>query len=84
MRNRQKVIQSLESVYREAYEGASAADDQSRMQALDFGFQRDQVLLEVLLDVRDSLTQLGQDETEEESSLLDKAKAIRKFTKLGR
>ena len=84
MRTREKVIQSLESLYREAYDGAKEHDDEANMRTLDFGFQRDQVILEVLLDVRDALNRLGQEEPAEEASLLDKAKAIRKFTKLGR
>ena len=83
MRNRDRVIQSLEGVYREAYEGAGSAGDESRMRALDFGFQRDQILLEVLLDVRDALTSLDPGEEKKDPSLLDRAKAVRKFTKLG-
>ena len=54
------------------------------MDQLEFGFQRDQVFLEVLLDVRDSLAGLRRDEAAaDEPSLLDKARAIRKFTRLG-
>ena len=83
MRNRERVIQSLEGVYREAFEGAGSAGDEDRMRTLDFGFQRDQILLEVLLDVRDALAALDQGEEKNDPSLLDKAKAVRKFTKLG-
>ena len=83
MRTRSRIIGSLEGVYREAFDKAAAGGDQSRMDALDFGFQRDQVLIEVLLDVRDGLAGLRPDDTPDESSLLDKARAIRKFTKLG-
>ena len=48
---------------------------------LDFEFQRDQVFLEVLLDLRDAV---GMDEEEEPKgkSLLEKAQAIRQLTKL--
>ena len=84
MRARDKVIHSLESVYREAFEDAQERGDEAQMKTLDFEFQRDQVMLEVLLDLRDALGVLDKAESEEESSLLDKAKAIRKFTKLGR
>ena len=84
MRARDKVIHSLESVYREAFEDAQERGDESQMKTLDFGFQRDQVMLEVLLDLRDALGVLDKAEGDEETSLLDKAKAIRKFTKLGR
>ncbi len=83
MRTRDDVIGSLEGVYREAFEKADGAGDQARMDALDFGFQRDQVLLEALLDVRDLLSRLREDGAPPEPSLLDKARAIRKFTRLG-
>lgn len=83
MRTRSTVIGSLEGVYREAYEKAGAAGDEDRMDALDFGFQRDQVTLEVLLDIRDLLLELRRAGDPEEPSLLDKARAIREFTRLG-
>ncbi len=83
MRARSRIIGSLESVYREAYQKADQAGDEARMRALDFGFQRDQVLLEAMLDVRDGLAGLRGEEPKAESSLLDKAMAIRRFTKLG-
>lgn len=83
MRSRTRIIGSLEGVYQEAFEKAAEAEDRARMDRLDFGFQRDQVFLEVLLDVRDSLAGLRRDEAADEPSLLDKARAIRKFTRLG-
>ncbi|MXX72766.1 MAG: hypothetical protein F4205_17565 [Gemmatimonadetes bacterium] len=83
MRARSRIISTLETVYREAYQKADRAGDEARMRALDFGFQRDQVMLEVMLDVRDALSGLRGEEPRAESSLLDKAMAIRKFTKLG-
>ncbi len=82
MRSRSKVVASLESVYREAFEQADASGDAARMEALDFRFQRDQVFLEVMLDIRDGVVEAGAKESEDEPSLLDRAKAIRKFTKL--
>lgn len=83
MRTRNDVIGSLEGVYREAFEKADGAGDQARMDALDFGFQRDQVMLEALLDVRDLLSEIRSDGAPPEPSLLDKARAIRRFTRLG-
>lgn len=85
MRPRSKVLASLEGVYREAFSEAEGAGDQKRMEALDFGFRRDQVMLEVMLDVRDGLAQEAKGEGEggrEESSLLDKVRTARKLTKL--
>lgn len=83
MRTRDDVIGSLERVYREAFDKAERAGDRARMDALDFGFQRDQVMLEALLDVRDLLSGIRSDGAPPEPSLLDKARAIRKFTRLG-
>lgn len=81
MRSRSQIVDSLEGVYREAYQKAESAGDAARMASLDLGFQRDQVLLEVLLDVRDGLGGLSGSESSDEPGLLDRAKAIRKFTK---
>lgn len=82
MRAKSRIIGSLEKVYTEAYEKAAAVDDRSRMDALDFGFQRDQIMLEVMLDLRDALSTLQEDAAPDEPSLLDRAKAIRDLAKL--
>ncbi len=55
-RPRDRVLQNLEAIYREAYDRAKAAGDQARMADLDAAYQREQLLLEVLLDIRDALT----------------------------
>ena len=87
MRPRAKIIRTLEAVYREAYERADRASDDARKESLDFGFQRDQVMLEAILDLRDALAAATPgaegEEAKPESSLIDKAMAIRKFTRLG-
>ncbi|MGH7671737.1 MAG: hypothetical protein ACREMC_02470 [Gemmatimonadales bacterium] len=54
-RARQQVLDNLDAVYREAYERAKAAKDERRMADLDAAYQREQLLLEVLLDIRDAL-----------------------------
>lgn len=54
-RPRDKILANLETVYREAYDRAKTAGDERRMLDLDAAFQREQLLLEVLLDIRDSL-----------------------------
>src|SRR5216684_3091579 len=54
-RSRDRVLGNLESIYREAYERAKAASDQVRMADIDAAYQREQLLLEVLLDIRDAL-----------------------------
>lgn len=54
-RPRDRILANLESIYREAYDRAKAANDQPRMADLDAVYQREQLLLEVLLDIRDTL-----------------------------
>lgn len=55
-RPRETILQNLESVYREAYDRAKKAGDERRMADLDAAYQREQLLLEVLLDIRDGLS----------------------------
>lgn len=54
-RPRQRILENLEAVYREAYDRAKTANDDRRMLDLDAAYQREQLLLEVLLDIRDAL-----------------------------
>ncbi len=55
VRPRERILANLEAIYREAYERAKAAGDHIRMADLDASYQREQLLLEVLLDVRDAV-----------------------------
>lgn len=79
MRSRERVLQSLENVFREAFAAAEKAGDADRMGELDMEYQRDQLRLEVLLDIRGLLTPEPEDTT---TSLLEKAQNIRKLTRL--
>ena len=54
-RQRQQILDNLDAVYREAYDRAKAAQDVRLMADLDAAYQREQLLLEVLLDIRDAL-----------------------------
>ena len=81
MRNRTRIIGNLESQYKDAFDQASEADDTDRMSQLDFEFQRDQLLFEVLLDIRDALVVPSNPEDPSES-LLDKAEKLRRLTRL--
>jgi hypothetical protein len=54
-RQRQHILDNLDAVYREAYARAEAAKDARLMADLDAAYQREQLLLEVLLDIRDAL-----------------------------
>lgn len=79
MRNRERVIQSLENVYRAAFVAAEEASDSAAMERLDLDYQRDQLHLEVLLDIRELLTPEQPDQT---TSLLEKAQQLRRLTRL--
>lgn len=80
MRSRSRVLQSLESVYREAFENARERDDRAEMARLDLEYQRDQLQLEVLLDLRELLS--AAEPEEKGPSLLERAQTLRKLTKL--
>ena len=89
MRSRNKVLASLESTYREAFERAKENEDANEMARLDLDFQRDQIHLEVLLDMRDllasTLVEPEKDERsliDEGSALIEKAGALRRMTRL--
>ncbi len=56
MRTRDQILANLESTYREQYDHARTENQARRMEELDAGYQRDQLMLEVLLDVRDLLS----------------------------
>ena len=55
MRSRDQILGNLESTYREQYDRARNENQPRRMEELDAGYQRDQLMLEILLDVRDLL-----------------------------
>lgn len=53
MRSRDRILANLESIYRETYDRAKEAGEGPRMADLDNAFMRDQLMLEILLDIRD-------------------------------
>jgi hypothetical protein len=86
VRSRKKILGSLESAYRTEFERAETSADEDRMSRLDFEFQRDQVLMEAVLDARDALVSLqeGREAADEppQTSLLEKAQTLRNLTRL--
>jgi len=89
VRERRKILASLESTYREAFEQAQERDDVGEMARLDLDFQRDQLHLEVLLDVRALLIsevrpseEEGASLLKEGSALIEKAGALRRIVRL--
>ncbi len=84
MRDRQRILGNLDDLYREAFGRAEGKEDEEAMARLDFEFQRDQLLLEVALDLRELLAALdsGKDGEGTTTSLLEKAQAIRRLARL--
>ncbi len=80
MRSRDKILTNLENIYREAYDRAQHAEDPGRMIDLDSSYQREQLLLEVLMDIRDAIHTIG--DAPNEKSAFKKLQALRKLTKL--
>ena len=80
-RPRARVLANLETVYREAYNRAKEAGDKSRMLDLDAAYQREQLLLEVLLDIRDALTAHGVGGSGTKSAI-EKLADLQRLTKL--
>lgn len=82
MRSRERIVANLESIYREAYERARETDNKERMMDLDASFQREQLILEVLLDVRDALSEIG--EKPSSDSTLKKINTLRNIAKFAK
>ena len=80
VRSRERILANLETVYREAYDLAGESGDQERMAQLDSSFQREQLILEVLLDIRDALSVARA--APDSKSALEKLETLRKLTKL--
>ena len=84
MRDRQRILDNLEKLYRTELSrdaGGDAGGEGADPGRLDFEFQRDQLYLEVLLDLRGLLGESSEDPSST-SSLLDKAQKLRNLTRL--
>ena len=79
MRNRARILENLESIYRESYERARTEGLPARMVELDNAYMRDQLMLEILLDIRDLFSVAP---AASGGSALEKLDALRRLTKL--
>ena len=80
MRDRKRIFDNLEKLYRDELD-RSAETKAAGRERLDFEFQRDQIYLEVMLDLRDLLGGSAEDE-KPTASLLEKAQQLRNLTRL--
>jgi len=78
MRSRERILANLESIYRESYDRAQQASDRGRMVELDSAYMRDQLMLEILLDIRDLFSVAP---AASGGSALEKLEALRRLTK---
>jgi hypothetical protein len=79
MRTRDRILANLETIYRESYDRAKALDDKGRMVDLESAYMRDQLMLEILLDIRDLFSVAP---AASGGSALEKLEAVRRLTKL--
>ena len=54
-RSRERILENLDEMYKEAFDRAKVTGDDSQMAALDFSYRREQLYFEILLDVRDAI-----------------------------
>lgn len=78
MRSREKILANLDSIYRESYERAKTAGETHRMTDLDSAYMRDQLMLEILLDIRDLFAVAP---AASGGSALEKLQAIRRLAR---
>ena len=79
MRPRDKILSNLEAIYRESFDRAKEATDDRRMADLENSYMRDQLMLEILLDIRDLFSVAP---AASGGSALERLEALRRLTKL--
>jgi len=79
MRPRDRILANLEAIYRESYERAKGENLARRMEELDAAFRRDQLMMEILMDIRDLIAQTP---VPAHGGTIEKLEALRRLTKL--
>ena len=79
MRSRDRILANLESIYRESYDQAKQLAETGRMVDLESAYMRDQLMLEILLDIRDLFSVAP---AASGGSALEKLEAVRRLTRL--
>ena len=79
MRPRDDILGNLESIYQVSFDAAKRSEQPRRMEELDNAYQRDQLMMEILLDVRDLLAR--QPAAPPGASVLDQLEALRRLAK---
>lgn len=81
MRSRDRILANLETIYRESFERAREGAEAGRMVELDNAYMRDQLMLEILLDIRD-LFAVAPAAPAPGKSALEKLEALRRLATL--
>ncbi|MDB4949680.1 MAG: hypothetical protein JWM27_2329 [Gemmatimonadetes bacterium] len=83
-RPRDHILHNLESLYRESFAAAAQRGDDDEKRRLDFGFRRDQLYLEAILDVRDLLASAPAPppDATADRSVLEQISDLRNLTRL--
>jgi hypothetical protein len=79
MRPRDEILGNLETIYQASFDAAKQAQQPRRMEELDNAYQRDQLMLEILLDVRDLMAR--QPAAPPGQSVIDQLESLRRLTK---
>jgi len=79
MRSRERILTNLETLYRETFDRAKEAQDERRMAELENAYMRDQLMLEILLDIRDLFAVAPA--ANPGSTALEKLEALRRLAK---
>jgi hypothetical protein len=79
MRPRDRILANLETIYRETYDRAKAEGTPARMSDLENAYMRDQLMLEILLDIRDLFAVAP---AASGGSALERLESLRRLTKL--
>jgi hypothetical protein len=79
MRPRDEILGNLETIYQASFDAAKQAQQPRRMEELDNAYQRDQLMLEILLDVRDLMAR--QPAAPPGQSVIDQLESLRRLAK---
>lgn len=80
MRSRERILGNLEQIYRESFAHARTAENAGRMVDLDNSYVRDQLMLEILLDIRDLFAVTPAAPAASGKSAIEQLQALRRLT----
>jgi hypothetical protein len=80
MRSRERILSNLEQIYRESFDHARKSENTGRMFDLDNSYMRDQLMLEILLDIRDLFAVTPAAPAASGKSAIEQLQALRRLT----